>query len=36
MEDEAKRHSPVRSTLEVLAAQHAIEHCHGEVRGPCC
>ena len=36
MEDEAKRHSPVRSTLEVLAAQRAIEHCRGEVLGPCC
>ena len=36
MTDEAKLHSPIRSTFEVLVVQPVVGHCHGEELGPFC
>ena len=36
MVDEAKLHSPIHSTFEVLVVWWAVSHCCGEVLGPFC
>ena len=36
MTDEAKLHSPIRSTFQVLVVQPVVGHCHGEELGPFC
>ena len=34
MVGEAKLHSPIHSTFEVLVVQHVVGYCHGEELGP--
>ena len=36
MADEAKLHSPICSTVEVLVVKCAVGHSHGEELGPFC
>ena len=36
MADEAKLHSPIRSTFEVLVVRRAVGHCRREELGPFC